>query len=100
MTNRGRPLALFGDINGDGVDDLIVAAAKADPNGNNNAGEAYVIYGTSAGFPPIFHPSTLDGNNGFILVGEAGDYLASGGSPDRVLAWRWGISMTTLLTTS
>ena len=29
-----------GDINGDGVDDLIIGAPSGDPNGNPNAGES------------------------------------------------------------
>jgi len=39
-----------GDINGDGYDDVIIGAFAADPAGGNNAGETYVIFGSSA--PP------------------------------------------------
>ena len=34
-----------GDINGDGVDDVIIGASGADPNGNSRAGESYVVFG-------------------------------------------------------
>lgn len=34
-----------GDINGDGFDDVIVAAPQADPNGNSYAGSSYVVFG-------------------------------------------------------
>lgn len=37
-----------GDINGDGLDDLIVGADSADPSGNTKAGSTYVV------FLPIF----------------------------------------------
>ena len=35
-----------GDINGDGVDDLIIGAPGADPGGDSAAGESYVGSGT------------------------------------------------------
>jgi hypothetical protein len=34
-----------GDINGDGIDDLIIGAGGADPNEQRNAGESYVVFG-------------------------------------------------------
>ncbi|MFG1411773.1 Ig-like domain-containing protein [Xanthobacter sp. VTT E-85241] len=36
-----------GDVNGDGVDDLLVGANNSDPNDNSNAGNTYVIFGTT-----------------------------------------------------
>ena len=41
----GRSVSAAGDINGDGLDDLIVGAVGADPNGNGYAGSSYVVYG-------------------------------------------------------
>src|SRR3990172_2863276 len=43
-----------GDINGDGTDDLIIGAHRADPAGGDNAGETYVIYGGNS------LPATID----------------------------------------
>ena len=34
-----------GDVNGDGIDDLIIGAHDADPNGQSSAGESYVVFG-------------------------------------------------------
>jgi hypothetical protein len=41
----GRPIAIVGDINRDGVPDLFVGAHRASPGGRQNAGRGYVISG-------------------------------------------------------
>ncbi|EDX85252.1 type I secretion target GGXGXDXXX repeat protein domain protein [Synechococcus sp. PCC 7335] len=62
-----------GDVNGDGIDDLIIGATGADPNGEFS-GEVYVVFGRSAGFDAAFELSSLDGSNGFVLNGiDGGD---------------------------
>ena len=58
-----------GDINGDGIDDLIIGAKWADPNGNDQAGESYVVFGSAKGFSASLDLSTLNGANGFVLKG-------------------------------
>ncbi|NER98660.1 MAG: hypothetical protein F6J86_33360, partial [Symploca sp. SIO1B1] len=74
----GYSLSSAGDINNDGIDDLIIGALWADPNGNDNAGQSYVVFGSSNGFSPSFELSNLDGTNGFILNGiNAYDYLGN-----------------------
>lgn len=74
----GRSVSGAGDVNGDGIDDIIIGASSADPNGNNS-GESYVVFGSTGGFGPAFNLSTLDGTNGFVLNGnDANDN--SGGS--------------------
>jgi RTX calcium-binding nonapeptide repeat (4 copies)/FG-GAP repeat/FG-GAP-like repeat len=71
-----------GDMNGDGIDDLIVGAPSASPNGKTGAGQAYVVFGQSGGFSPSFNLSSLNGNNGFALNGisdfDALGYSVSG----------------------
>lgn len=67
----GRSVASAGDVNGDGIDDLIVGAPSADANGNEWVGRSYVVFGSATGLPNPFNLSSLDGSNGFILNGEA-----------------------------
>lgn len=43
--NSGASVSGAGDVNGDGIDDLIIGASGADPNGDSDAGESYVIFG-------------------------------------------------------
>ena len=41
----GSSINFAGDLNGDGYDDVIFGARKADPGGRIDAGAAYVVYG-------------------------------------------------------
>jgi len=65
----GRSVSSAGDVNGDGFDDIIIGALFADPNGNNVAGESYVIFGAAGGFAPSLSLAALDGTNGFRIDG-------------------------------
>ncbi|MBE9098778.1 Calx-beta domain-containing protein [Vacuolonema iberomarrocanum] len=69
----GRSVSGAGDINGDGIDDLIIGADGADPNGNRFAGTSYVVFGRQTGFDANFDLSTLDGSNGFVINGLVED---------------------------
>jgi VCBS repeat-containing protein len=59
-----------GDVNGDGYDDLIVAA-KSNDSGGSNAGAAYVIFGKSTGFGLIDLGTALAPAAGFKIQGDA-----------------------------
>ncbi len=65
----GYSVSSAGDINGDGIDDLIIGARYADPNSQNYAGESYVVFGSNSGFDPQLNLSTLNGSNGFVING-------------------------------
>jgi hypothetical protein len=66
----GSSVSAAGDINGDGLGDLIVGAFGADPNGSSS-GSSYVVFGQSTPFAPTLALSSLDGSNGFRLDGVA-----------------------------
>jgi len=73
----GGSVSAAGDVNGDGFDDVIIGAFGADPNGVENAGQGYVVFGSTVGFAPSLNVSDLDGTNGFAIDGIAeGDNLS------------------------
>jgi len=69
----GYSVASAGDVNGDGFDDLIIGAPGADQPGVgfSTGGAAYVVFGKAGGFDANIELSSLDGTNGFALVGPA-----------------------------
>jgi hypothetical protein len=45
----GTSVSAAGDVNGDGIDDVIVGAQGADPGGGESGeGESYVVFGRAA----------------------------------------------------
>ncbi|MEM7506457.1 MAG: hypothetical protein AAF415_06905 [Pseudomonadota bacterium] len=70
---NGTAVAGGGDLNADGVADLVTSAIFADPDGRNSAGEIYVLFGTDAAFGASVDLTALDGTNGFTVIGEQAD---------------------------
>jgi hypothetical protein len=57
--NAGVAVSSAGDINGDGIDDIIIGADDAGPDDRPNAGESYVVFGRTTGFPPVYELQNL-----------------------------------------
>jgi hypothetical protein len=73
----GESVSGAGDVNGDGLADVVIGAFRADPADRFDGGESYVVYGRTSGFPPVFELSSLtvagggDGSEGFVIQGMA-----------------------------
>ncbi|CAC9509231.1 Flagellar hook-length control protein FliK, partial [uncultured Gammaproteobacteria bacterium] len=88
----GHSVSSAGDVNGDGLDDLIVGAYQAaprdkshtsksheawgpDPSGKTKAGKSYVVFGKNNNTNVIELSDIAAGIGGFVINGElAGDY--------------------------
>ena len=69
--NTGRSVNLAGDVNGDGIEDVVVAAPFAAPNGGSS-GEVYIVFdATNVGSSGTIEATALNGANGFIFNGAA-----------------------------
>lgn len=86
----GSQVAPAGDVNGDGVDDVLIAAPSADPLRRRNGGAVYVVFGRRRTRAAVrAHPAAhiaLNGARaqGFAIVGahagdEAGNAIAPAG---------------------
>ena len=66
----GFSVASAGDINGDGLADLIIGAHLEDANGRVDAGAAYVIFGKADGVSNV-NLANLAPSDGFRIIGAA-----------------------------
>jgi hypothetical protein len=77
--HSGSSVSTVGDLNGDGMDDIVIGAPNASSNGADS-GAIYVLFGgenANQGFSSFFL-SGLNGENGFKMNGAAaGDKLGS-----------------------
>ena len=65
--NSGYSVASAGDVNNDGITDLLIGAWLA----NSQAGNSYVVFGRAGlGGSGSLELSSLNGTNGFVLNGE------------------------------
>ncbi len=62
----GRSVSGAGDVNGDGLADLVIGAYRADAGGNGGAGQTFVVFGRNDGTPIDLEAL---GNGGFRIDG-------------------------------
>ncbi len=80
----GYAVAGAGDVNGDGIDDVVVGARRASPGGISSAGTTYVVYGATN--PANVNLASI-GTRGFFIDGveedqESGTAVAGIGDLD------------------
>jgi hypothetical protein len=59
----GTSVSGVSDINGDGIDDLIISTTGAPSNGRPT-GQSYVVFGRRSGFSTSLNANNLNGSNG------------------------------------
>ena len=60
-----------GDVDNDGLDDIIIGARSADPDGATEAGESYVVFGSAlAASGGEIDLATLGASDGVLIKGD------------------------------
>jgi hypothetical protein len=73
----GYSVSGVGDVNGDGLDDVVVGAYRND-TGGTDAGAAYVVFGQEGGLGTVNLDDVAAGTGGFQITGEnAGDFIGA-----------------------
>ena len=73
----GFSVSSAGDVNKDGIADIIIGAFIASPYGRSNAGITYIIYGKAGGYSADIDLASLSSTQGFRVNGAA-EYDHSG----------------------
>jgi hypothetical protein len=73
----GASVSSAGDVNGDGIADLLVGAPTAVGDAPDDAGRVYVVFGQSSGFGSTLALGALDGSSGFAIHGAANDRIGA-----------------------
>ena len=68
--DAGYAVSSAGDVNHDGIDDVVIGAPAAPYVGVNSMGKSYVVFGRKSGFAAVMSLARLNGTNGFVLAGE------------------------------
>ena len=73
--NSGISVAGAGDVNGDGLADLVVSSPNSDPAAGSNAGRSYVVFG-KANNTAVDLAAVASGSGGFVINGQAADDIS------------------------
>ena len=82
QANFGYSVNYAGDVNTDGIADIIISSPTYDTSGFRNNGRTYVVFGNSS--VSNMNVSSLDGSNGFIINGFLQDNAGLQGSISNV----------------
>lgn len=67
-TNISRPTSVSsGDVNGDGVKDIIIGSPNPSDEFTGTYGQVFIIFGKDSAFDSEFSRNSLDGENGFTI---------------------------------
>ena len=61
-----------GDFNGDNIEDLAISNPFYDSSDKMGAGAVWVVFGGASRSSSTLNVSSLDGSNGFVMVGDTG----------------------------
>ena len=71
LQGPGSKVSSAGDVNGDGIADILIGGHTADPDDKTNAGESYLIFGHKGSWDASMDTRQLDGSNGVVIKGAA-----------------------------
>src|SRR5262249_26451675 len=74
----GRLVSYAGDVNGDGIKDVLIATIGV----NGIGGKSYVIFGSQFGWPAEINLRYINGYNGFAMDGFINGVASVGGGGD------------------